>query len=443
MKKILIFVAVLAALIFGGLKFYSMKVEEKFYSVLNSIKSVEAVAVENEKFNAGFFASNGNFDVVIKKDSINNLFALNKEDGLKEDLKLKITSSISHGVSNLINGIETIGDVELASENLKDVSNKIFDTAKPLKFKVIEKIGGDKNARFELVKINKEVDGVKFNMADTFMDFKLDDAYKILQSKISNDFIKVNDDSMNITFEGIHYDVIYEKPLDMSSLANYTFANDVAKTNIKKIGLNFMQNSLDISDISSDTKLITDSQTIAQVDSTKIAKIKYDDIELVDFVIDTRVENIDKKSIEGILNSKAKDDELYFQELQNMFQTILQRGPRLVFEKLNFKNSDNKTYESNLEISLDPSSGQDFSMMYSIMRILNLNGYIKIDTTPGEFLFKNLQDQKAMIDQSLLDSGVFVQNGNSYESKFNYNKRTQDIIFNNKISLKTFLATMF
>lgn len=444
MKKILISIVVIAALIFGGLKFYTSKIGSKFYSSLDAVRSVDGIRIENEKFNGELFASSGTFDLVIKKDKINNYLALTQEDGLDEDLVLKVSANISHGVSNLLNGIETVGDVEMGSESLKKISNEIFNTAKPIKFKVLEKTSGEKDARFELAKIDKEVDGVKLQVADTFMDIKFDGSYKILENQISNDLIKIVDPSFDAKVEKLSYNSKYEKPLDISSMVNYNLVNASAKTDIKKISFGVLDNAFEINELASDTRLVVQGETISQIDKSKIGSFKYAGGELKEILIDTKVENIDKKALEDIINSQTKDSEIYFKEIEAAAKKIMQKGPKIVFEKLNFKNSDNKNYMSNLEISLDPSNveGEFFEPFY-LMRILNFKGDISMDTTPGEFFFKNLKEQKDMADQALLDSGVFVKTGDNYESKFNYNKRTQDIIFNNKISLKTFLATMF
>ncbi|MDO5046667.1 DUF945 family protein [Campylobacter sp.] len=444
MKKIVVTVVVLIAIVLGGIKFYASKVESKFHDTIAGLESFEFVKVENKTYSGGLFKSDAKFDLMFKKDSINKYLGLSDEDGLKEDIKVKIVSNIAHGISNLTKGIEIIGDVEFDNKNLRDMSNELFATEKPIKFKIVDSMSGDKNARFELSKIDKKIDDAKLDLASTFLDLKLDGSYRILENKISSDFIGANSGELNVKIENLSYDAKYEKPIGIQNLIKYNFVNTSAKTNIKKMSLDAMQNSFHVDDVAIDTKLTVDNDTISQIDNIRVDKFAYKGNEIRGVLIDTKVENIDKKALEEILNSDTKDSEIYFTQMENVFKKVLKRGPKVVFERLNFKNSDNKNYLSNLEISLDGSSQEsDFLSIGNIMRLLNLKGEISIDTTPGEFFFKNLEEQKSMIDQSLLDSGVFVKTGDNYESKFSYNKRTQDIIFNNKISLKTFLSTMF
>ena len=126
---------------------------------------------------------------------------------------------------------------------------------------------------------------------------------------------------------------------------------------------------------------------------------------------------------------------------------ILQRGPKITFEEFSFKNSDSKKFVSNFEISINPTHVPENeptkNSIFSLMNSLNFKGEISIDTTPGSFMFKNLDIEKDIADQILLGKGIFIEDGGKFRSKFSYNKRTQDIVFNNKISLQSIFNTDF
>ena len=78
MKKLLIVLVIIAAVVFGGLKFNANKVEEKYNEALNLIKA-NGMEVKNSVFESGLLKSHANYDVVLSKNYINELVSLGEE----------------------------------------------------------------------------------------------------------------------------------------------------------------------------------------------------------------------------------------------------------------------------------------------------------------------------------------------------------------------------
>ena len=72
MKKLLISLVILAAVVFGGLKFNANKVEEKYNEALSLIKT-NGIDVKNSVFESGLLKSHANYEVIFSKKRINEL----------------------------------------------------------------------------------------------------------------------------------------------------------------------------------------------------------------------------------------------------------------------------------------------------------------------------------------------------------------------------------
>lgn len=437
MKKIVILFLALAAIICGGFFVYIDSVEKGFYKSLENIKS-DTIKVRNDKFKKGLFVSKASFEIVIPKNRINELFALDEQSGANEDINLKIDMDIDHGLVGFGREAVAIGEVEFLS--YRDAVKEIFDTAKPVKFSVQGKNISAQQVVFEFSKIDKTAEDVVIKMDKTIFSARIEDG-KILENGFYNDKIFFGDSELKFAIEGAKYDAIYEKPYDIKDMFEYKFTNTVSKTNIKNIDIDTVDEKINIGKIASDTKLIVDGELLHQIDKTTIDKIRYMDSDLNSFVVKTKVENLDKAAIESIVSAKFQNEEQYIQEIMSAVGKILKREPKVTFEEISFKNTDSNNFVSNLQLSIS-SIDETFSIL-DLIGSLNLKGEVSLDVSPGEFLFKNLENEKSIIDQIALESGVFVKNGEKFESKFYYNKRTKDIIFNNKISLQTIMNTLF
>ncbi|WP_297939992.1 DUF945 family protein [uncultured Campylobacter sp.] len=434
MKKLLIVLVIIAGVVFGGLKFNANKVEEKYNEALNLIKA-NGMEVKNSVFEGGLLKSHANYDVVLSKNYINELVSLGEEYGAPEDLAIKIDMNISHGFDSLLGKFEVAGDAEFLNDPYKNFIKEIFDTTRPIKFHADGASGGDKKFVFELVGVQKEQDGNKLNLAKSFLNFDINGEKKITGATFVNDFIDfASKQGVAIKIKNIDYDVKYETPIEPNMISK-ALVNSAYKFELGGIDVISGAEALQIGKIASDSKLTVLSDTLTQDDTSTIEKIKYGKYEFKDFLIKTKFSNLDKGAFEDIINAKGEPEAQLAAIMQALDKSI-KRAPKLTFENLNFKNAAGKSYVSNFEISIDPDGIDSQNFLDNIPTAINFSGKIELDTTPGEFIFGS-GEEKEGIDAMLVNGGLFKENGGKYVTIFKYNKRTQDLIFNENLSLKS------
>ena len=214
MKKLLISLVILAAVVFGGLKFNANKVEEKYNEALILIKT-NGIDVKNSVFESGLLKSHANYEVIFSKKRINELMALGEEYGAPEDIAIKIDMNISHGFAGLLGKFDVVGDAEFLSEPYKNFMIEAFDSVKPIKFHSSGTSGGDKKIVFELAGVQKELDGNKVNLAKSFLIFDINGEKKIAGVSFTNDFVDfAGKEGVAMRIKNIGYDVKYETPIE-------------------------------------------------------------------------------------------------------------------------------------------------------------------------------------------------------------------------------------
>ncbi|MFC2345944.1 DUF945 family protein [Campylobacter sp.] len=436
MKKLLIVLVIIAAVVFGGLKFNANKVEEKYNEALSLIK-VNGMEVKNSVFEGGLLKSHANYDVVLSKGYINEIISLGEEYGAPEDLTIKIDMNISHGFDSLLGKFEVAGDAEFLNDPYKNFIKEIFDTTRPIKFHADGASGGDKKFVFELVGVQKEQDGNKLNLAKSFLNFDINGEKKITGATFVNDFIDfASKQGVAIKIKNIDYDVKYETPIEPKMISK-ALVNSTYKFELGGIDVISGVEALQIGKIASDSKLTVLSDTLTQDDTSTIEKIKYGKYEFKDFLIKTKFSNLDKGAFEDIINAKG-EPEAQLATIMQALDKFIKRAPKLTFDNLNFKNAAGKSYVSNFEISIDPDGIDSQNLLENIPTAINFSGKIELDTTPGGFVFGS-SEEKEWIDAMLVNGGLFIENGGKYVTIFKYNKRTQDLIFNENLSLKSLL----
>ena len=434
MKKLLISLVILAAVVFGGLKFNANKVEEKYNEALSLFKA-NGMDVKNSVFDGGLLKSHANYDVTLSKSYMNELVSLGEEYGMPEDITMKIDMDISHGFASLLGKFDITGDIEYLNDPYKNLVKEIFDTSKPIKLHASGALSGDKNFVFELAGVQKEKDGNKINLAKSFLKFTINGDKKITGASFSNDLIDfTGKESIAIKVKNIDYDMKYETPIEPKMISK-AFVNSIYKFELGGIDVSLGAEALQIGKITSDSKLTVLSDTLTQDDTSTIEKIKYANFEFKDFLIKSKVANLDKSAFEDIINARGTPEEQLMVAMQAL-DKFIKKAPKLTFENLNFKNAAGKSYVSNFEISIDPDGLDSQNLFQNISTAINFSGKIELDTTPGEFIFGNGQEKEG-IDAMLVNGGLFIKNGGKYVTIFKYNKRTQDLIFNENLSLKS------
>jgi len=304
MKKLLISLVILAAVVLGGLKFNANKVEEKYNEALSLIKT-NGIDVKNSVFESGLLKSHANYEVIFSKKRINELMALGEEYGAPEDIVIKIDMNISHGFDSLLGKFEVAGDAEFLNDPYKNFIKEIFDTTRPIKFHADGASGGDKKFVFELVGVQKEQDGNKLNLAKSFLNFDINGEKKITGASFVNDFIDfTSKEGVAIKIKNIDYDVKYETPIEPKMISK-ALVNSAYKFELGGIDVISGAEALQIGKITSDSKLTVLSDTLTQDDTSTIEKIKYAKYEFKDFLIKTKFANLDKGAFEDIINLNA------------------------------------------------------------------------------------------------------------------------------------------
>ena len=283
--------------------------------------------------------------------------------------------------------------------------------------------------------MQKEQDGNKLNLAKSFLNFDINGEKKITGASFVNDFIDfASKQGVAIKIKNIDYDVKYETPIEPKMISK-ALVNSTYKFELGGIDVISGAEALQIGKITSDSKLTVLSDTLTQDDTSTIEKIKYGKYEFKDFLIKTKFSNLDKGAFEDIINAKG-EPEAQLAAIMQALDKFIKRAPKLTFENLNFKNAAGKSYVSNFEISIDPDGIDTQNLLENIPTAINFSGKIELDTTPGEFIFGS-GEEKEGIDAMLVNGGLFIENGGKYVTIFKYNKRTQDLIFNENLSLKS------
>ena len=310
-----------------------------------------------------------------------------------------------------------------------------FDSVKPIKFHSSGISGGDKKIVFELAGVQKELDGNKVNLAKSFLIFDINGEKKIAGVSFVNDFVDfAGKEGVAMRIKNIGYDVKYETPIEPKMISK-ALVNSNYKFELGGIDVSSGTETLQIGKITSDSKLTVLSDTLTQDDTSTIEKIKYAKYEFKDFLIKSKFANLDKGAIEDIMNAKG-EPEAQLATITQALDKFIKRVPKITFENLNFKNAAGKSYVSNFELSIDADGIDSQNLLDNIPAAINFSGKIELDTTPGEFIFGS-GEEKEGINAMLVNGGLFKENGGKYVTIFKYNKRTQDLIFNENLSLKS------
>jgi|GEM_PF-2562892 hypothetical protein len=443
MKRILIVGIIIIVGIFAGLKAVQWSIKNKYLQTIQILNSND-IYVKNEKISSGFFESNGSFEVIIKSDGLKAgmkaALGLDANEDIK-DIELLVTNVIAHGIKNIFNGIEASGEVEVLNEPYKTNIKNIFNTNKPITFSVLGKNNGNKDVRILLKDIDLQKDDVKINVSDLALKLKLNGNRQVLNAGISNNVIKIFSGSTKIIVDNLNLDTSYKNPIEISNIMhNIVDTDNSFKLNDLHISID--GEDIDIKNWNDKTSCRVNDKFISCNLESSIGSINIDGTKFDSFKADVIVENIDKKAIKDLANNQPLNND---QSNQILFG-ILKSGLKIKYNDVSFKNIDGKNLRLKLQLEFDkigelPVDIFSISMLNTLSRNLNLQGNIKLDTSPAKFFIPNQPQITDIADSIMIKNGIFIQNTNNYETNFYYNKRTQDIIFNDRISLQTVILS--
>ena len=428
MKKVISTLIVVIVIVAGAVYFASNKVEENYQRMVDRLNDVNGFKVSGNSYQKGFFGSKGSFDLIVSKDLLKNLAGKDVD----EDLKFKIENEISHSVLAFVNGFDIDSKISILGSNVIAMA----------KTKV--SVSGDKyvNVKFSDIDFSDK-QTMNVYTKDAEFGLKLDARDNINSANLSVEKVALKDlyeeNKAEVNVEGVDMYTNYTVPVEISEIFENELAPYVVKAKIKKLALLDEKDGnvvLDDLEFSSKFEVLNDLGSSNNV--VKIGAVAVDKVKFTDFILDSKIANINVPTINNILdrlsNVNVDTNESIFAglNLDEVMGQILEKNPSVKVDTLSFKNGNNAI---NLKLDAAINGFKSGESQLAIFDKLSLNGELSVDESLAKF-FDTLFPEMTLIEPTLISAGYLKEDGKKVVSKFKYDPNKKDIIFNEKVGLQ-------
>ena len=242
-----------------------------------------------------------------------------------------------------------------------------------------------------------------------------------------------------VNLEGVDIDTSYTVPVEISKIFESKLVPYVAKAKIKKLALlDEKDGNVALDDLEYSSKFEVSNDLGSSKDVVKIGAVAVNKVKFTDFILDSKIANINVPTINNILdrlsNVNVDTNESIFAglNLDEVMGQILEKNPNLKISNLRFKNGD-KSLKLNLDAAVNGFKND--STQLEIFDKLSLEGKLSVDESLAKF-FDTAFPEMTLIEPTLISAGYLKEDGKKVVSKFKYDPNKKDIIFNEKVGLQ-------
>ncbi|ERJ21895.1 Putative periplasmic protein [Campylobacter concisus UNSW3] len=438
MKKLISALVVVIVVAVGAAYIASNKVEEHYQRIVDKLNDIKGFKVSENKYEKGLFGSNGSFDLTVSKDLFYNITG----EELDEDLKFKVERTISHSVLAFVNGFDIDLKISIQNEAVKKfLGSNVIATAKTK-----ASVSGDKDVNVKFSDIDfSDKQTMSIHTKDVKFGLKLDAKDNVNSANLGVEKVVLKDlneeNKAEVNLEGVDIDTSYTVPVEISKIFKSKLAPYIAKAKIKKLALlDEKDGNVALDDLEYSSKFEVSNDLGSSNDVVKIGAVAVNKVKFTDFILDSKIANINVPTINNILdrlsNVNVDTNESIFAglNLDEVMDQILEKNPSVKVDTLSFKNGDNAI---NLKLDAAINGFKSGESQLAIFDKLSLNGELSADETLAKF-FDTLFPEMTLIEPTLISAGYLKEDGKKVVSKFKYDPNKKDIIFNEKVGLQNF-----
>ena len=438
MKKLISALVVVIVVAVGAAYIASNKVEEHYQRIVDKLNDIKGFKVSENKYEKGLFGSNGSFDLTVSKDLFYNITG----EELDEDLKFKVERTISHSVLAFVNGFDIDLKISIQNEAVKKfLGSNVIATAKTK-----ASVSGDKDVNVKFSDIDfSDKQTMNVHTKDVKFGLKLDAKDNVNSANLGVEKVVLKDlneeNKAEVNLEGVDIDTSYTVPVEISKIFKSKLAPYIAKAKIKKLALlDEKDGNVALDDLEYSSKFEVSNDLGSSNDVVKIGAVAVNKVKFTDFILDSKIANINVPTINNILdrlsNVNVDTNESIFAglNLDEVMDQILEKNPSVKVDTLSFKNGDNAI---NLKLDAAINGFKSGESQLAIFDKLSLNGELSADETLAKF-FDTLFPEMTLIEPTLISAGYLKEDGKKVVSKFKYDPNKKDIIFNEKVGLQNF-----
>ena len=436
MKKLISALVVVIVVAVGAAYIASNKVEEHYQRIVDKLNDIKGFKVSENKYEKGLFGSKGSFDLTVSKDLFYNITG----EELDEDLKFKVERTISHSVLAFVNGFDIDLKISIQNEAVKKfLGSNVIATAKTK-----ASVSGDKDVNVKFSDIDfSDKQTMNVHTKDVKFGLKLDAKDNVNSANLGLEKVSLKDlneeNKAEVNLEGVDIDTSYTVPVEISKIFESKLAPYIAKAKIKKLALlDEKDGNVALDDLEYSSKFEVSNDLGSSNDVVKIGAVAVNKVKFTDFILDSKIANINVLTINNILdrlsNVNVDTNESIFAglNLDEVMGQILEKNPSVKVDTLSFKNGDNAI---NLKLDAAINGFKSGESQLAIFDKLSLNGELSVDESLAKF-FDTLFPEMTLIEPTLISAGYLKEDGKKVVSKFKYDPNKKDIIFNEKVGLQ-------
>ena len=440
MKKVISALIVVIVIVAGAVYFASNKVEENYQRIVDRLNDVNGFKVSENSYQKGFFGSKGSFDLIVSKDLLKNLAGKDVD----EDLNFKVENEISHSVLAFVNGFDIDSKISIQNEAIKNIVASFLGSNVIATAKTKASVSGDKDVKVKFSDIDfSDKQTMNVHTKDVKFGLKLDAKDNVNSANLGLEKVSLKDlneeNKAEVNLEGVDIDTSYTVPVEISKIFESKLAPYVAKAKIKKLALlDEKDGNVALDDLEYSSKFEVSNDLGSSKDVVKIGAVAVNKVKFTDFILDSKIANINVPTINNILdrlsnvNVDTNDSIFAGLNLDEVMGQILEKNPSVKVDTLSFKNGDNAI---NLKLDAAINGFKSGESQLAIFDKLSLNGELSADETLAKF-FDTLFPEMTLIEPTLISAGYLKEDGKKVVSKFKYDPNKKDIIFNEKVGLQ-------
>ena len=438
MKKLISALVVVIVVAVGAAYIASNKVEEHYQRIVDKLNDIKGFKVSENKYEKGLFGSNGSFDLTVSKDLFYNITG----EELDEDLKFKVERTISHSVLAFVNGFDIDLKISIQNEAVKKfLGSNVIATAKTK-----ASVSGDKDVNVKFSDIDfSDKQTMNIHTKDVKFGLKLDAKDNVNSANLGVEKVVLKDlneeNKAEVNLEGVDIDTSYTVPVEISKIFKSKLAPYIAKAKIKKLALlDEKDGNVALDDLEYSSKFEVSNDLGSSNDVVKIGAVAVNKVKFTDFILDSKIANINVPTINNILdrlsnvNVDANESIFAGLNLDEVMGQILEKNPNLKVSNLSFKNGD-KSLKLNLDAAVN--GFKNGSTQLEIFDKLSLEGKLSVDESLAKF-FDTAFPEMALFEPTLISTGYLKEEGKKVVSDFKYDPSKKDVIFNGKVGLQNF-----
>jgi hypothetical protein len=444
MKKFISALIVVIAVGVGAVYVASNKVEEHYQRMVGKLNDVNGFKVSGNKYEKGLIGSNGSFDLTISRELFENITG----EDVDEDLKFKVDSTISHSVLAFLSGFEIDSKISIQNDMIKNVVASFLGSNVVANVKTRATLAGNKDVSIKFGDVDfHDKKTALLSTKDAKISMMLDAKENLNSAKIEVNKIILKDlnedDRGELSIEGIYVDSSYETPAEFLKILENKLVPYTAKFKVKKAAFVSKNNgNILIEDLGYDSRLEISNDLGSLNDVIKIGAIVIDKIKYTDFVLDSKITNLNVPILNKILeklnniNDETNYDIFYGLNFDEIAGQILEKNPSIKINTLSFKNGDKRL---NLNLDAAVNGFTNGANQLEIFNKLSLSGKLSVDESLEKF-FDTLVPEMAFIEPTLISAGYLKEDNKRVVSEFKYDSSKKDLIFNGKVGLQNFFT---